>query len=126
MNGEKPRITRASNVWNSGLLDTNRDGHLRALLLVGDGELVAQGTTVGTDLNRYAWGDRIEEWISLDGGDSWELNRDITPEVGMRYQNLRTVTTGMGEYSKDIFLIYGWQADARPGEAVAYLWDDRR
>lgn len=123
---QETKIVRTSNVWNSGLLDTNSDGHLRALLLAGEGEIKAQGTTKGTDLNRYAWGDRIEEWISRDNGDTWELNRDITPQQGMRYQNLRTVSTEMGEYSDEIFLFYGWEPDAMPGQATAFLWDDRR
>lgn len=120
------KIARTSNVWNSGLLDRNSDGFLRALLLVGDGEIKAQGTTEGTDLNRYAWGDRIEEWISRDEGDTWELNRDITPQQGIRYQNLRTVSTEMGGYSNEIFLFYGWEPDDNPGQANAYLWDDRK
>ncbi|MDG2090423.1 MAG: BNR-4 repeat-containing protein [Gammaproteobacteria bacterium] len=127
VNGEwyESKIAHASNVWNSGILDKNSDGNLRALLVVNDGEIEAQGTTVGTDLNRYAWGDRIEEWISRDEGDSWELNRDITPQTGLRYQNLRTVSTEIGEYSKELFLIYGWEPNAMPGQALAFLLDDR-
>ena len=111
--------------WNSGLLDRNVNGHLRALLMVGDGEVEAQGTTKGTDLDRYGWGDRLEEWISRDEGKTWKRNRDLTPQKGMRYQNLRTVSTKNGGDSNVIFLYYGWKPDAEPGQGVAFLWDDR-
>lgn len=121
---QETRIARTSNVWNSGLIDTDRDGNLRALLMAGDGE-VAAGSPKGTNLNGFGWGDRVEEWISSDNGVTWRLNRDITPEKGMRYQNLRTVSTGMGTESNEVFLFYGWEPDAGPGEAVAFLWDDR-
>ena len=119
------RIVRTSNVWNAGLLDSPEPGVLRALLVVGDGEVKAMGTTKGTDLNRYGWGDRIEEWVSRDGGDNWIHTRNVTPQSGMRYQNIRTVSTGMGGYLKDVFIFYGWEPDAAPGQAVAFLWDDR-
>lgn len=118
-------IVRTSNVWNAGLLDTDPDGNLRALLVVGDGE--ALGTGGGrTDLNNFGWGDRIEEWISPDEGATWERHRSVVPREGMRFQNLRAVATSNGQYSNDIFMLYGWEADAGPGEGVAFLWDDRR
>lgn len=120
------KVVRTSNVWNSGVLDKNSEGHLRALLIVGDGDIAPVGTTKGSDHNRYGWGDRIEEWISRDEGKTWQLSRDITPQKGMRYQNIRTVSTAEGGYSNEIFLFYGWAPDAQPGQAVAFLWDDRR
>jgi len=51
--------------------------------------------------------------------------RNVTPKSGMRYQNIRTVSTGMGGYLKDVFIFYGWEPDSAPGQAVAFLWDDR-
>lgn len=121
---EENKITRTSNVWNSGQLDRNSNGHLRAMLMAGDGE-VAANSPKGTDLNGFGWGDRIEEWISRDEGKSWEISRDITPQKGMRYQNLRTISAEDGGNLDNLFLFYGWTADAKPGEAVAFLWDDR-
>ena len=119
------KVARTSNVWNSAVLDHNNQGNLRALLIMGEGDIAPIGTTKGSNLNRYGWGDRVEEWISLDNGETWKLNRDITPQKGLRYQNIRSVSKGIGEDSNDVFLFYGWSPDAEPGQAIGFLWDDR-
>jgi len=120
------KVTRTSHYFNAAMLDQNRDGDFRALLIVGDGEAKKDSRHEDIrNLNRYGWGDRVEEWISKDGGATWKLSRDITPIKGYRYQNIKRVSIGIGESSNEIFLFYGWQPDAKPGEAVAFLWDDR-
>ncbi|GEM_PF-525904 len=119
------RIVHTSNVWNASLVDWDAEGNLRALVIVGDGE--EEAAPAGpTDLNGFGWGERIEEWVSADDGTNWSRRRVIVPQPGMRFQNLRAVSTGMGSYSNEVFLFYGWNADASPGEGVAFLWDDRR
>ena len=123
---KKTKVARTSHYFNAAMLDRNRDGDFRALLIVGDGEAKKDNRHEDIrNLNRYGWGDRVEEWISKDGGATWKLSRDITPVEGYRYQNIKRVSTGIGESSNEIFLFYGWQPDAKPGEAVAFLWDDR-
>ena len=117
---------QCAHFFNAALLDRDDNGDFRALMIVGDGEAKEDNRSEDKrKLNRYGWGERIEEWISQDDGATWAFNRDITPVKGYRYQNLKRVSTGMGESSNDIVLFYGWKPDAVPGEAVAYLWDDR-
>ena len=94
-----------------------RDGHLKMLY--------DNRSEDKRKLNRYGWGERIEEWISEDDGATWAFNQDFTPVKGYRYQNLKRVSTGISESSNDIVLFYGWKPDAVPGEAVAFLSDDR-
>ncbi|WP_299143369.1 BNR-4 repeat-containing protein [uncultured Vibrio sp.] len=122
---DETKVARTSNVWNSAVLGRNNKGYLRALLIMGEGDIAPIGTTKGSDLNRYGWGDRVEEWVSKDEGKTWQLNRDITPKKGMRYQNIRSVSKGVGKDSTEIFLFYGWAPDGKPGQATGFLWDDR-
>ena len=93
-------------------------------MIMGKSESLGNGGGK-TDLNNFGWGDRIEEWISPDGGANWERWRTVSPQRGMRYQNLRHVATSDGGQSNEIFLFYGWNADSAAGEATAFLWDDR-
>ncbi len=73
-------------------------------------------------MNRYGWGERVEEWISADGGNSWELSSDYTPLEGYRYQNIKAVSSGEGdgEIIPEMFLFYGWEASGEPGSGKAF------
>lgn len=120
------KIAQSSHVFNAGLLTQKDNGEFRAILIVGEGESKVDDCSKDKqNMSRYGWGDRVEEWISKDGGESWSLHRDITPVKGFRYQNIKRVTSGIGTSMEDIILFHGWAPDANPGEGQAFLWDDR-
>lgn len=121
------KIARTSHVFNASLLRQHENGDYTALLIVGEGEAkIENRSKEKRNLSRYGWGDRVEEWISKDGGQTWTLNRDITPIKGFRYQNIKRVAAGIGESLNNIILFHGWPSDGKPGSGHAFLLDDRK
>ena len=94
-----------------------RTGRSEPCWLPGDGEASESG-----EMNRYGWGDRIEEWVSDPSGAKWSRSRDLTPRPGLRYQSVKWVRGEQGGILDGILLFYAWQGD---GKAHAYLLDER-
>ena len=111
----KTSITKTSHPFNSSHLRHNADGSLQAWLISGHGESIAED-----DMNRYGWGDRIEEWKSDITGKNWAQVNNITPKPNHRYQNIQFVSTADGNIASDMLLFYGWKPTANNG--VGYFW----
>lgn len=103
--------------FNSGQLLRHRDGSFRALLVAGDGVATASG-----EMNRYGWGDRIEEWTSDTGHGNWRRTRDLTPRPGLRYQSVKLIRGEDGQPLADMAVFYAWEGNR---EGRAYLLDER-
>ncbi len=110
-------LTATGHPFNSTHLVRRRDGSFRAFLIAGDGEASEE-----SEMNRYGWGDRVEEWTSDASGQHWTRTRDLTPEPGLRYQSVKWVRGQSGHLLDDLLLFYAWEAD---GKAHAYLLDER-
>lgn len=69
-------------------------------------------------------GGRIEEWISLDKGSTWQRKRDLTPDStlypGWRYNNIQPVTDVRGTAVEEMLMFYGWKDPESPA-ARAFL-----
>ncbi len=103
--------------FNSTYLIRRSDGSFRAFLIAGDGETSEEG-----EMNRYGWGDRVEEWVSDPSGANWSRSRDLTPEPGLRYQSVKCVRGARNATLDDLLLFYAWEGD---GKGHAYLVDER-
>jgi len=115
---EKTRIAKTLHPFNASCLQIDEKGDFRAFMITGSGESVIE-----KGMDEYGWGQRVEEWISKDGGTHWIRGRDLTPEPGMRYQNIQFVSDGLEGEFDDLFLFYGWTDEKSPG--IGYLWDAR-
>ena len=104
--------------FNSTHLVRRADGSFRAYLIAGDGEASEAG-----EMNRYGWGDRVEEWVSGAAGGSWTRIRNLAPFAGLRYQGIQFVRAEGGGLLEDLLLFYGWTGN---GKGRAFLIDDRR
>ncbi len=92
-------ITRTDNTWSGSRLIIRDDGEIQAHLIVGRGK--GEETFYG--------GGTLQEWVSRDVGETWELRRQYVPEPGLFYNNPRPVETLTGEPLADAFVFYGWQ-----------------
>ena len=110
-------LAKTGHPFNSTHLDRRSDGSFRAFLIVGDGEAHEEG-----EMNRYGWGDRVEEWVSDPSGANWKRSRDLTPEPGLRYQSVKAVHSSDGRAVDGLLLFYSWN---RTGSGTAYLVDER-
>jgi len=115
----KTAIARTPHPFNACHLDRSEDGLFKAYLVTGEGENIS-----AEEMDRYGWGDRIEEWISDDNGENWKLSKDLTPTKGYKYQNIKFVSRNVGGITGDIILFYGWQDTDRYG--TAFLLDNRK
>lgn len=114
-------ITHSNHQWNSGHLTVGADGSLHAYLIVGDGYFESE-----KDVDRYGGGD-IEEWVSVDDGDTWKKARDVMKGegeyAGWRFNNVQPVTRPDGSDVEGMFIFYGW--DARDlSSTKAFLVDE--
>jgi len=111
-------ITHSNHQWNSCHLARDEDGTWHAYLIVGDGYL-----DTGGYMDRYGGG-HVEEWISCDKGNTWNKQRDLTPEAsrypGWKYNNIQPVTKPDGSLVDGMLLFYGWKDKESP-EARAFL-----
>ncbi len=114
----KSPITKTLHPFNASHLELDENGGFHAYLVVGSGEKVVE-----EKMDEYGWGQRVEEWVSSDGGANWSLFRDLTPEPGLRYQNVQFVSDDLEGGLKDLLLFYGWEGPESKG--AAYLLDDR-
>ncbi|MDA2924760.1 hypothetical protein MYX65_08920 [Acidobacteria bacterium AH-259-L09] len=90
----------------------------KAYLVTGEGENISE-----EEMERYGWGDRVQEWVSDDNGEHWKLSKDLTPIIGHKYQNIKFVSQSVRGITRDILLFYGWQ-DSN-GDGTGFLWDNR-
>lgn len=94
--------------FDNGGLIVDSDTHLRAILPTGP------GAVAGED------GGNIEEWLSLDAGETWTLNRRLTNDA---YNHNHVKVVKDGQATCRAFWSYG---DPRSGSgALVKLWDDR-
>lgn len=121
MNGQwqKTPITRTAHPFNASHLERNDDGTFKAYLITGQGENISE-----EEMDQYGWGDRVEEWVSDQNGENWKLSRDITPQKGHKYQNIKFISQGAKGTAKNMLLFYSWQDAHGPG--TAYIWDNRK
>jgi hypothetical protein len=115
---KKTPIAPSSHQWNSCHLARDGDGTLHAYLIVGDGYFDTSGY-----MDRYGGG-AVEEWVSVDKGNTWKKQRDLTPEKsrypGWKYNNIQPVTRPNGSIVDGMLLFYGWKDKDAP-EAKAFL-----
>ena len=111
-------LAETGHPFNSSHLERRPDGSFRAWL-------IADGGAAGEDdeMNRYGWGDRVEEWVSDSSGTHWSRSRDLTPQPGLRYQSVKAVLTEGNRALPDMLLFYAWKGS---GKGTAYLLDDRK
>ena len=114
---ESVPLAETGHPFNSTHLLRRPDGSFRAFLIAGDGEANEPG-----EMNRYGWGDRVEEWTSDAGGARWRRVRSLVPEEGLRYQSVKFVRGERGGMLDDLLLFYAWKGD---GRGRAYLLDER-
>lgn len=119
----KTRITKTLHPFNASCLQKNEKGDYIAYMITGSGESLVESDGLPTEMDAYGYGQRVERWISSDDGKSWQLDEDLTPVPGLRYQNVQFVSDNMKREFDDLFLFYGWKDTNSPG--VGYLWDAR-
>ena len=118
---KKTPIARTSHPFNSCLLDRDKDGSFMAYLITGKGESVSD-----QNMDRYGWGDRVELWTSDKNGENWKLQKDLTPEATLRYQNIQFVRDPRRGISGDLLLFYGWKGGRSGGPGKGFLLDMRK
>ena len=113
----KTRICHSNHNWNGGYFVHGADGVVRAYLIVGEGYL--EGGYMDD-----RGGGSIEEWISEDKGNTWRMNRDLTPDrkryPAWRFNHIQPVVRPNGEIVDGMLLFYGWKDGDLP-TAKAFL-----
>ena len=114
------RITDSNHEWNSGYLTMDPDENLHAYIITGNGYFHSDGY-----MDKHGGGD-IEEWISSDGGDSWNRSRSISVDPdqfnGWKYNNIQPVRNPDGTTTPGMLLFYGWKHPDDPlSKAFLYL-----
>jgi hypothetical protein len=116
-------IAPANHQWNSCHLTREKNGILHAYLIVGEGYLDTDGY-----MDRYGGGN-IEQYVSYDKGETWQRERDLTPDrnqyPGWKYNNIQPVTKPDGSIVAGMLLFYGWK-DKNAPEAKAFLLHESR
>ena len=111
------RICHSNHNWNGGHLVHGADGVVRAYLITGKGYLEG-GYMDGRG------GGNIEEWVSEDKGNTWRMNRDLTPDreryPKWRFNHIQPVVRPNGEIVDGMLLFYGWKDSDSP-TAKAFL-----
>ncbi len=137
---EKSIITSSNHQWHSCHIHLDESGVYHAYLVVGDQyidtewvEGRSEGDRFKKDGSNYLntggfmdkhGGGNIEEWVSLDNGNSWEKLQDLTPDKsiypGWRFNNIQPVTHPDGSIVPGMLIFYGWKEKNAP-EARAFL-----
>ncbi len=121
----KQTVIRPSNhQWNSSHIALDKKGNYHAYLIVGfEGETYFE--TSGKMANHG--GGRIEEWVSKDNGNTWNLARDLTPTMpeyqDFRFSNIQPVTEPDGSIVDGLFLFYGYPDKADNPTGTAFLME---
>ncbi len=117
------RITHSNHEWNSSWISEDEDGTIHAFLITGEGYLEEEGY-----MDKHGGG-RIEEWISTDQGNTWELYRDITPDPdlypGWKFNNIQPVKRPDGSLVNGMLVFYGWnESDRTSGKGFLFIEQD--
>jgi hypothetical protein len=116
------RVAGATNTWNGSHLEAGLNGEITAFLVGAARDPVCHSSYGGGPL---------EEWLSTDGGKSWDRRSVISPGGGFLCNNPRPVLDADGRELKRTLLFYGWQgpdaiAPDQPFRGQSYLWQDGR
>ena len=100
------RIHDSNHNWNGGYMVHDDDGNIHAYLITGQ-DYLKGGYMDGRG------GGSVEEWISEDKGNTWKMNRDLTPDreryLGWRFNHIQPVVRPNGEIVEGMLLFYGWK-----------------
>jgi hypothetical protein len=106
-------IAPSNHEWNSCYLKRSEGGTLTAYLVVGTNEYKSK---VGKMDSRG--GGHIEEWRSVNYGNTWERIRDLTPREpefsGWKYNNIQPIKDSRGNVKDGMLLFYGWEDSNLP------------
>ncbi|MFC1764939.1 BNR-4 repeat-containing protein [Planctomycetota bacterium] len=120
---KQTRITDSNHEWNSGYLAKSVDGTLHAYVITGEGYFDSDGY-----MDKHGGGN-IEEWTSIDQGNTWKKARDLTPDKanysGWRYNNIQPVKRPDGTLVDGMLLFYGWKDKDAPEAKAFLLIDDK-
>ena len=100
---------------NSSHLRHNVFGSIQAWLIHRPSESVTDN-----DMNRYGWGDGIDEWCSDATGRNWKSAAKLTPQANRHSQNIQSVTSERGETVEGMLFYCGRKPDGKEG--TGYLW----
>jgi hypothetical protein len=112
-------VAEANSTWNGSHLDKGDDGSITAFLTarpVQAGELPYGGGS-------------LQEWRSMDRGESWEFVQNITPGPGLICNNPKPVEDASGAALRRTLVFFGWKGPGGippegPYPGNAYLWQD--
>jgi len=123
---EKTPVVRTNSIWSGSYLKRTAPACWIAFLVVGgnDREVPVYG------------GGELQEWVSNDDGQTWQMKRKLNPEPGLLYNNPTPVVTPDGKTVDKWLVFYGWegprsiQENIRANETEvhnrgrAFLWYD--
>jgi hypothetical protein len=94
------------------------------MLITGNGYLKKEGY-----MDRHGGGS-IEEWASVDDGNTWHLYRIITPDpdeyAGWKFNNIQPVMRPDGSRVNGMFIFYGWKdPDRANGKGFLFIEQDK-
>ncbi len=116
------KIRSAGHSWNVGRIVQSPEGIWTAFLIVTEPGQLGDGI-----MDRHGGG-RIEEWISSDGGATWEFERDRTPDPkkypGWRFNNIRPVIRMDGSEAPGLAICYGWPDSTTPDARGFLMFTD--
>lgn len=112
-------VTPTGSTWNGSHVEFGEDGALSAFLI---------GPSAGVGNCPYGGGS-LQEWRSADGGTTWRLADDLTPQSGLLCNNPKPVESVDGSLLKRSLVFFGWEGPdgILPDGAFtgrAYLWQD--
>ena len=120
---EQTVIAPACHKWNSSHLTIDDKGILHAYLLMDDGYFESKGKGL---MNNHGGGTSIEEWVSMDDGNTWtKKNTLLSAEgeyEGWRFGNVQPIKTKEGKIKDGVWLFYGWkEKNGDAPQAKAFL-----
>lgn len=141
---KKTIVAPSNHQWNSCHIQLDKNGIYHAYLVVGEGyidtewiEGKGKGEKFKKDKTNYLQtggymdkhgGGRIEEWISSDKGNTWEMLQNLTPNSekypGWKFNNIQPVTNPDGSIVEGMILFYGWPHKDDP-KAKAFMLHEK-
>lgn len=120
---KKTVIAPACHKWNCSHLQIDKNGILRAYLLMDKGYFESEDKGI---MNSHGGGTRIEEWISLDQGETWNKSQTLFKAegkyAGWRFNNIQPIKTKEGKIKEGFWLFYGWEEEnSKVAQAKAFL-----